>query len=250
MQNKKLPSDDERRGANGNEKDEAAEFQKFLNRCWFFAGAAVVLTMLVLGALVYVFLQRTPENEIAATQAQSVATAQASAELVPQTQSALSENNSQQGNAQQAASAAASFETSGAAYRGVQIAPEGNIYESLAERNYGAGNLWPYIFSANMLRFPDPDRPGPAAELSIPPQPDKSIDRRDIELSVIDVYDAYQSLIAQRPRSDAADIRRQHAVTALVCGESLYAGFIDKYAVRLQPNDVTAARAIVAEASQ
>ena len=76
----------------------------------------------------------------------------------------------------------------------------------------------------------------------MPSKPDKAIDRRDIELSVIDVYDSYRSLIAANPRGRAAALRKEHAIIALICGESLYGGFIDKYAIRLDAEDVSTAR--------
>ena len=129
-----------------------------------------------------------------------------------------------------------------------RIATDDNLYATLASQQYGERNLWPYIFSANMLRFSDPDNPGGASQLTVPSKPDKTIDRRDIELSVIDVYDSYRALIAQRPNGRAAETRKEHAVIALLCGESLYSGFIDKYAVRLDAEDVKAAREAIAHA--
>ena len=185
--------------------------QRYISRCWFFAGVAVVLTALMIGALVYVFSHRTPKAKLVKTAAPEPKTVVV--EQVPESRIVS-----------------------------LEIAADDNLYAALAQAEYGERNLWPYIFSANMLRYPDPDNPGAARELIVPSKPDKAIDRRDIELSVIDVYDSYRSLIAANPRGRAAAIRKEHAVIALICGESLYGGFIDKYAIRLDAEDVSAAR--------
>ena len=185
--------------------------QRYISRCWFFAGVAVVLTALMIGALVYVFTHRTPKAKLVKTAASEPKTIVV--EQVPESRIVS-----------------------------LEIAADDNLYAALAQAEYGERNLWPYIFSANMLRYPDPDNPGAARELIVPSKPDKAIDRRDIELSVIDVYDSYRSLIAANPRGRAAAIRKEHAVIALICGESLYGGFIDKYAIRLDSEDVSAAR--------
>ena len=185
--------------------------QRYISRCWFFAGVAVVLTALMIGALVYVFSHRTPEAKLVKTAAPEPKTVVV--EQVPESRIVS-----------------------------LEIAADDNLYAALAQAEYGERNLWPYIFSANMLRYPDPDNPGAVRELIVPSKPDKAIDRRDIELSVIDVYDSYRSLIAANPRGRAAAIRKEHAVIALICGESLYGGFIDKYAIRLDAEDVSAAR--------
>ena len=185
--------------------------QRYISRCWFFAGVAVVLTALMIGALVYVFTHRTPKAKLVKTAAPEPKTVVV--EQVPESRIVS-----------------------------LEIAADDNLYAALAQAEYGERNLWPYIFSANMLRYPDPDNPGAARELIVPSKPDKAIDRRDIELSVIDVYDSYRSLIAANPRGRAAAIRKEHAVIALICGESLYGGFIDKYAIRLDAEDVSAAR--------
>ena len=185
--------------------------QRYISRCWFFAGVAVVLTALMIGALVYVFSHRTPKAKLVKTAAPEPKTVVV--EQVPESRIVS-----------------------------LEIAADDNLYAALAQAEYGERNLWPYIFSANMLRYPDPDNPGAARELVVPSKPDKAIDRRDIELSVIDVYDSYRSLIAANPRGRAAAIRKEHAVIALICGESLYGGFIDKYAIRLDAEDVSAAR--------
>ena len=185
--------------------------QRYISRCWFFAGVAVVLTALMIGALVYVFTHRTPKAKLVKTAAPEPKTV--IVEQVPESRIVS-----------------------------LEIAADDNLYAALAQAEYGERNLWPYIFSANMLRYPDPDNPGAARELIVPSKPDKAIDRRDIELSVIDVYDSYRSLIAANPRGRAAAIRKEHAVIALICGESLYGGFIDKYAIRLDSEDVSAAR--------
>ena len=188
------------------------DIQKYINRCWFFTGVAVVLTVFMLGALVYVFVHRVPPQ-------------QPRVQHVPQ-EVVLTDSMPY-------------------AFR---IATDDNVYASLAYQQYGERNLWPYIFSANMLRFSDPDKPGGVSQLTIPSKPDKAIDRRDIELSVIDVYDSYRSLIMQRPNGRAAQVRKEHAVIALLCGESLYSGFIDKYAVRFETEDVQAARETIERA--
>ena len=185
--------------------------QRYISRCWFFAGVAVVLTALMIGALVYVFTHRTPKTKLVKTAAPEPKTVVV--EQVPESRIVS-----------------------------LEIAADDNLYAALAQAEYGERNLWPYIFSANMLRYPDPDNPGAARELIVPSKPDRAIDRRDIELSVIDVYDSYRSLIAANPRGRAAAIRKEHAVIALICGESLYGGFIDKYAIRLDSEDVSAAR--------
>lgn len=185
--------------------------QRYISRCWFFAGIAVVLTALMIGALVYVFTHRTPKTKLVKTVAPEPKTVVV--EQVPESRIVS-----------------------------LEIAADDNLYAALAQTEYGERNLWPYIFSANMLRYPDPDNPGAARELIVPSKPDRAIDRRDIELSVIDVYDSYRSLIAANPRGRAAAIRKEHAVIALICGESLYGGFIDKYAIRLDSEDVSAAR--------
>ena len=185
--------------------------QRYISRCWFFAGVAVVLTALMIGALVYVFTHRTPKAKLVKTAAPEPKTVVV--EQVPESRIVS-----------------------------LEIAADDNLYAALAQAEYGERNLWPYIFSANMLRYPDPDNPGAARELIVPSKPDRAIDRRDIELSVIDVYDSYRSLIAANPRGRAAAIRKEHAVIALICGESLYGGFIDKYAIRLDSEDVSAAR--------
>ena len=200
------------------------EGRRYISRCWFFAGVAVVLTALMIAALVYVLTHRTPKDAAKAVAAEP--------EVVIVEPKVVVE----QPSAPQIAS--------------LQIAADDNLYAALAQAEYGERNLWPYIFSANMLRYPDPDNPGAARELVVPSKPDKAIDRRDIELAVIDVYDSYRSLIAANPRGRAAAIRREHAVISLICGESLYGGFIDKYAIRLDAEDVSAAREQIKNAAR
>lgn len=201
--------------------DDDDDIQKYISRCWFLAGVATVLTVIVLGFLVLALIRRP---------------------LPPQ--------QKRQAPAAQSAPAARQKKNPVLPSRAVRIAADDNLYAGLAKAQYGVRNLWPYIYSANMLRYPDPDRPGAAKDLVLPPKPDASIDRKDIELSVIDVYDAYRTLISKAPKGRNADIRREHAVTALVCGETLYGGFIDRYAIRCEPSDVQAAREQIKKASQ
>ena len=205
--------------------DDYEEGQRYISRCWFFAGVAVVLTALMIGALAYVLTHRTPKaasKPVAAQRKPVVVEPKVAVVAEPKVTVV------EQPPARQTAL--------------LQIAADDNLYAALAQAEYGERNLWPYIFSANMLRYPDPDKPGAARELVVPSKPDRAIDRRDIELSVIDVYDSYRSLIAANPRGRATAIRREHAVISLICGESLYGGFIDKYAIRLDAEDVSAAR--------
>ncbi|MBQ9494122.1 MAG: HU family DNA-binding protein [Treponema sp.] len=189
------------------------DIQKYISRCWFFAGVAVVLTAFMISVLIYVLVHREPKQQTE----------------VPRTTQEIV------------------LDESVAPYA-FRIATDDNLYATLAAQQYGERNLWPYIFSANMLRFSDPDNPGGASQLTVPVKPDKTIDRRDIELAVIDVYDSYRALIAQHPNGRTAAARKEHAVIALLCGESLYSGFIDKYAVRLDAEDVKAAREAIAHA--
>ena len=199
--------------------------QRYISRCWFFAGVAVVLTALMIGALAYVLTHRSPK-------AAAKPVREMPKSVAPEPKTVVTE-------------AAPDIRTVS-----LQIAADDNLYAALAQAEYGERNLWPYIFSANMLRYPDPDNPGAARELVVPSKPDRAIDRRDIELSVIDVYDSYRSLIAANPRGRAAAIRKEHAVISLICGESLYGGFIDKYAIRLDAEDVSAAREQIENAAR
>ena len=199
--------------------------QRYISRCWFFAGVAVVLTALMIGALAYVLTHRSPK-------AAAKPVREMPKSVAPEPKTVVTE-------------AASDIRTVS-----LQIAADDNLYAALAQAEYGERNLWPYIFSANMLRYPDPDNPGAARELVVPSKPDRAIDRRDIELSVIDVYDSYRSLIAANPRGRAATIRKEHAVISLICGESLYGGFIDKYAIRLDAEDVSAAREQIENAAR
>ena len=199
--------------------------QRYISRCWFFAGVAVVLTALMIGALVYVLTHRTPK-------AAAKSVREMPKTVVAEPKTVVTE-------------AAPEIRTVS-----LRIAADDNLYAALAQAEYGERNLWPYIFSANMLRYPDPDNPGAARELVVPSKPDRAIDRRDIELSVIDVYDSYRSLIAANPRGRAAAIRKKHAVISLICGESLYSGFIDKYAIRFNVEDVSTAREQIKNAAR
>ncbi|MGI5105568.1 HU family DNA-binding protein [Treponema socranskii] len=205
--------------------DDYSEGQRYISRCWFFAGVAVVLTALMIGALAYVLTHRTPK-------ASGKSVREMPKTVVAEPKAVVTE-------------AAPEIRTVS-----LRIAADDNLYAALAQAEYGERNLWPYIFSANMLRYPDPDNPGAARELVVPSKPDRAIDRRDIELSVIDVYDSYRSLIAANPRGRAAAIRKEHAVISLICGESLYGGFIDKYAIRLDAEDVSAAREQIKNAAR
>ena len=205
--------------------DDYSEGQRYISRCWFFAGVAVVLTALMIGALAYVLTHRTPK-------ASGKSVREMPKTVVAEPKTVVTE-------------AAPEIRTVS-----LRIAADDNLYAALAQAEYGERNLWPYIFSANMLRYPDPDNPGAARELVVPSKPDRAIDRRDIELSVIDVYDSYRSLIAANPRGRAAAIRKEHAVISLICGESLYGGFIDKYAIRLDAEDVSAAREQIKNAAR
>ncbi|MFA6856194.1 MAG: HU family DNA-binding protein [Treponema sp.] len=196
---------------------EEDDSEKYVNRCWFFAGITVVLTAFVLVFLVFAVIHKTEKKAVfRTTETTSVRKTQPPAQ-----------------------------QTAGQ----IRVAADDNLYAGLSSTQYGVRNLWPYIFSANMLRYPDPDRPGAADKLIIPSKPDKVIDRRDIELSVIDVYDTYRALIRKQPDSRTAELRREHAVTALICGETLYAGFIDRYAVRFDPSDVKAAEEQIRKAA-
>jgi hypothetical protein len=105
------------------------------------------------------------------------------------------------------------------------------------------------IFSAKTCCVtPSLISPGPQKNLVIPAKPDTEIDLKDIELSVIDVYDAYRTLIAKQPEGKTAVIRREHAVMSLICGKSLCNGFIGKYAVRFDRTDVKMARELIKKA--
>jgi len=115
--------------------------QRYISRCWFFAGVAVVLTALMIGALVYVFSHRTPKAKLVKTAAPEPKTVVV--EQVPEGRIVS-----------------------------LEIAADDNLYAALAQAEYGERNLWPYIFSANMLRYPDPDNPGAARELIVPSKPD------------------------------------------------------------------------------
>ncbi|MGI5098040.1 HU family DNA-binding protein [Treponema socranskii] len=205
--------------------DDYSEGQRYISRCWFFAGIAVVLTALMIAALAYVLTHRTPK-------ASGKPVREMPKTVAPEPKTVVTE-------------AAPEIRTVS-----LRIAADDNLYAALAQAEYGERNLWPYIFSANMLRYPDPDNPGAARELVVPSKPDRAIDRRDIELSVIDVYDSYRSLIAANPRGRTAAIRKEHAVISLICGESLYGGFIDKYAIRLDAEDVSAAREQIKNAAR
>jgi DNA-binding protein HU-beta len=199
-------SDDEY-DADYDSDDGTEDMQRYISRCWFFAGMAVVLTAIVIVTLVYMLMHASPKP-------------------ADSTMHGVSENQ----------------QTAKTAPVPLMIAADDNLYAGIAKAQYGSRNLWPYIFSANMLRYPDPDSPGPAKALTIPPKPDKAIDRKDIELSVMDVYDAYRILIDRRPKGKTAGIRREHASQVLVCGETLYPGFIDTYAIRCDTDDVKHAR--------
>ena len=192
--------------------------EKYVNRCWFFAGVAVVLTVLVLVFLVLTLMHGTGRNTARSRSAAKTA-AGIKTISVPQQPKTL------------------------------RVAADDNLYAGLAKAQYGVRNLWPYIFSANMLRYPDPDRPGAADKLVVPAKPDLSIDRKDIELSVVDVYDAYRALIEKQPKGRTAELRKEHAVTVLICGESLYTGFIGRYAVRFEPEDVKTAQEQIRKAA-
>ena len=205
--------------------DDYSEGQRYISRCWFFAGVAVVLTALMIGALAYVLTHRTPK-------ASGKSVREMPKTVVAEPKTVVTK-------------AAPEIRTVS-----LRIAADDNLYAALAQAEYGERNLWPYIFSANMLRYPDPDNPGAARELVVPSKPDRAIDRRDIELSVIDVYDSYRSLIAANPRGRAAAIRKEHAVISLICGESLYSGFIDKYAIRFNVEDVSTAREQIKNAAR
>jgi nucleoid DNA-binding protein len=185
--------------------------ERYVNRCWFFAGIAVVLTVLVLITFVLALIHGTGKTAAVKTPVEK--------RTVSPSQLSVS-----------------------------KTAADDNVYAALAKTQYGIRSLWPYIFSANMLRYPDPDKPGAVKNLVIPAKPDMETDRKDIELSVIDVYDAYRALIAKQPKGKAAVIRREHAVMALICGESLCNGFIDKYAVRFDRTDVKTARELIKKA--
>jgi nucleoid DNA-binding protein/nucleoid-associated protein YgaU len=191
--------------------------EKYVNRCWFFAGTAVVLTAFVLVFFVLAVIHGTGKNAVFKT---------AQATSVKETHPPVQHVSGQ-----------------------IRVAADDNLYAGLSGAQYGVRNLWPYIFSANMLRYPDPDRPGAADKLIIPAKPDKAIDRSDIELSVIDVYDAYRALIGKQPEGRAAKLRREHAVTALICGETLYTGFIGRYAPRFDPADVKTAEEQIRKAA-
>ena len=199
------------------EEVDEEEVQRYVNRCWFFAGVAVILTTFILSICILAFVRRHKNRNANVTEKTNY-------QRVLESSDNKSNSNVLQKNSI------------------LRIAADDNLYAILASQQYGERNLWPYIFSANMLRFPDPDKPGVASDIIIPSKPNKAIDRRDIELSVIDAYDAYRSLISKRPNGKTADIRKEHAVITLLCGESLYSGFIDKYAIRLVLEDVENAR--------
>ena len=193
--------------------DTDAGDERYVNSCWFFTGIAVVLTVLVLVMFVLILIHGTEKK---AEVRQAVVRSVIEKEAVPPSHPG-----------------------------GVQTAADDNVYAALAESQYGVRSLWPYIFSANMLRYPDPDKPGPVKKLVIPAKPDMTIDRKDIEFSVIDVYDAYRTLIAKQPEGKAAAVRRRHAVTALICGETVSTGFIDTYAARFERTDIKMARELI-----
>jgi nucleoid DNA-binding protein len=187
--------------------------ERYVNRCWFFTGIAVVLTVLVLVMFVLILIHG---KGIRAEVRQTAVKPAVEKESAPQSHP-----------------------------EGLKTAADDNVYAALAESQYGERSLWPYIFSANMLRYPDPDKPGAVKKLVIPAKPDMAIDRKDIEFSVIDVYDAYRTLIAKQPEGKAAAVRRKHAVTALLCGESVSTDFIDTYAARFERTDVKTARELI-----
>lgn len=217
------PKADETNAYNFNDdEDYEMDVEKTIRRWWFFAGISALAALIMVSLVAFTIFTNANARDVSID-----LNAIDGKTTVIKAHNANSKNDA-----------------------GLAIATRDNVYAALSLQEYGEANLWPYIFSANMLRFPDPDKPGLSHEIIIPPKPDKALDKKDIELSVIDVYDSYRALIEKENRKKLNAIRAEHSVLALLCGESLYKGFIDKYAVRLETRDIKEARRLLDEAKK
>lgn len=179
--------------------------ERIIARCWFVAGIAVVCTIIIVAILVYVVIgdRRTKIAE------QNVAIAK----LEQQIADAREIHNI-----------------------------KANAYAEIAAMEYGEPRLWPYIYSANRLRHSEPDYDIKLREAVIPPMPDRTLDRTSIEQSAIDAYRMYKNEYSDRPSSARGKDKRLRAVKVIADTEQLLRGFISRYELSLDIDDIQLAR--------
>lgn len=180
--------------------------ERLIARCWFVAGIAVVCTIIILVIFASVLIGSRREN-------------------------ISTRRNTETTKLEQQAVDAAEMRT---------LKP--NAYAELAALEYAEPRLWPYIYGANRLRFSAPDYEIKRREATVPPMPDRTLDRTSIEQSAIDAYRMYINEYSDRPNSAHGREKRLRAVRVLADTEQIMTGFISRYELSFDAEDIQLAR--------
>lgn len=174
-------------------------------RCWFVAGIAVVCTIIIIGLLIYVLIGSHRDK-------------------VAERNAAITRIEKQIADVAE------------------MRALKPNKYAEMASSEYSDMRLWPYIYGANRLRYSDPDYEIKIRETLMPPRPDRTLDRTTIEQSAIDAYRMYINEYSDRPNSARGKEKRLRAVRVLADTEQILPGFISRYELSFDLEDIQLAR--------
>lgn len=174
-------------------------------RCWFVAGIAVVCTIIIIGLLIYVLIGSHRDK-------------------VAERNAAITRIEKQIADVAE------------------MRALKPNKYAEMASSEYSDMRLWPYIYGANRLRYSDPDYEIKIRETLMPPRPDRTLDRTTIEQSAIDAYRMYLNEYSDRPNSARGKEKRLRAVRVLADTEQILPGFISRYELSFDLEDIQLAR--------
>ena len=114
----------------------------------------------------------------------------------------------------------------------------GDSFSLLARDRWGSIHLWPYLYSWNRDRFPDPDLIRPGDRIVFPPEPDREKDRDKIEGSILMAYQRYRDLITAQAGSPRNPNREISSGYVLIGGETLYPGFLKRHEGRVRTEDI------------
>ena len=121
----------------------------------------------------------------------------------------------------------------------------GDSFSLLARDRWGSIHLWPYLYSRNKDRFPDPDLIRPGDRIVFPPEPDRTRDQDRIESSILAAYQRYRDLITQQSGSPRNPNREISAGYVLSGGETLYPGFLERRQGRIRTEDIRRAENLI-----
>lgn len=189
---------------------EESENDKSISLWWFFAGIAVICAVILTVILIYVVMDNRRSKSYEMTQ------------TVTRDEVMLADVR-------------------------LLRSVEPNTYAGIAFAEYGDERLWPYIYSANRLRYKDPDYKIRQSQLVLPSVPDRKLDATAIEQSAIDAYRMYRADYESRLHTERGKQIRLRAVRTLIDTEQILQGFISRYELSFAADDVALARKFLAQ---